>query len=62
MVCSLFELLYFLKYDVLSEYPTTFMFAALLNEYELVFTFKSFAIDESGTLTGVNARTGVLFV
>ena len=42
-VCVHFELL---KYDVLSEYPTTFKFASLLNEYQLVFLFRSFAIDK----------------
>jgi hypothetical protein len=30
-VCLHFELLYFLKYDVLSEYLTPFWFAMLLN-------------------------------
>jgi hypothetical protein len=34
-VCLHFELLYFLKYDVLSEYLTAFWFAMLLNEYEI---------------------------
>jgi hypothetical protein len=40
MVCLHFELLYFLKYDVLSEYLTPFWFAMLLNEYEIEFMFR----------------------
>ena len=40
-VCLHFELqLYFLKYDVLSEYLTLFWFAMLLNEYEIEFMFR----------------------
>ena len=39
-VCLHFELLYFLKYDVLSEYLTPFWFAMLLNEYEIKFMFR----------------------
>ena len=39
-VCLHFELLYFLKYDVLSEYLTPFRFATFLNECELVRMFK----------------------
>ena len=35
-----FELLYFVKYDVLSEYLTPFWFAMLLNEYEIEFMFR----------------------
>jgi hypothetical protein len=35
-----FELLYFLKYDVLSEYLTPFWFAMLLNEYEIEYMFR----------------------
>jgi hypothetical protein len=35
-----FKLLYFLKYDVLSEYLTPFWFAMLLNEYEIEFMFR----------------------
>ena len=30
----------FLKYDVLSEYQTSFWFAMLLNEYEIEFMFR----------------------
>jgi hypothetical protein len=41
-VCLHFELLYFLKYDVLSEYLTPFWFAMLLNEYEIEFMFSIF--------------------
>ena len=39
-VCLHFEMLYFLKYDVLSEYLTLFWFAMLLNEYEIEFMFR----------------------
>ena len=39
-VCLHFALLYFLKYDVLSEYLTPFWFAMLLNEYEIEFMFR----------------------
>jgi hypothetical protein len=39
-VCLHFALLYFLKYDVLSEYLTPFWFAMLLNEYEIKFMFR----------------------
>ena len=39
-VCLHFALLYFLKYDVLSEYLTPFWFAMLLNEYETEFMFR----------------------
>ena len=39
-VCLHFELLYFLKYDVLSEYLLPFWFAMLLNEYEIEFMFR----------------------
>ena len=39
-VCLHFELLYFLKYDVLSEYLTLFWFSMLLNEYEIEFMFR----------------------
>jgi hypothetical protein len=39
-VCLHFELLYFLKYDVLSEYLTPFWFAMLLNEYEIESMFR----------------------
>ena len=39
-VCLHFELLYFFKYDVLSEYLTPFWFAMLLNEYEIEFMFR----------------------
>jgi hypothetical protein len=35
-----FELLYFFKYDALSEYLTPFWFAMLLNEYEIEFMFR----------------------
>jgi hypothetical protein len=40
VVCLHFELLYFVKYDVLSEYLTPFWFAMLLNEYEIEFMFR----------------------
>jgi hypothetical protein len=40
VVCLKFELLYFLKYDVPSEYLTPFWFAMLLNEYEIEFMFR----------------------
>jgi hypothetical protein len=33
-------MLYFLKYDVLSEYLTPFWFAMLLNEYEIEFMLR----------------------
>jgi hypothetical protein len=39
-VCLHFELLYFLKYDVLSEYLTPLWFTMLLNEYEIEFMFR----------------------
>ena len=39
-VCLHFELLYFFKYDVLSEYLTPFWFAMLLNKYEIEFMFR----------------------
>jgi hypothetical protein len=39
-VCLHFELLYFLKYDVWSEYLTPFWFAMLLSEYEIEFMFR----------------------
>ena len=38
------------------------MFATLLNEYELVFMFRSFGIGKSDTHAGVNARPGHLFL
>ena len=43
---------HFSKYNVLSEYSTTFRFATLLNEYELYIMamFKSLAIDKSGCI------------
>ena len=47
-----FELLYFLKYDVLSEYLTPFWFAMLLNEYEIDVMFKTFKIWAMFTLKG----------
>ena len=45
-LCLHFGHAHFLKYDVLSEYPMTFMFVTLLNEYEVVLMFRSVAIDE----------------
>ena len=39
-VCLHFEMLYFLKYDVLSEYLTLFWFSMLLTEYEIEFMFR----------------------
>ena len=39
-VRNVHEMLYFLKYDVLSEYLTLFWFAMLLNEYEIEFMFR----------------------
>ena len=34
------SVMYFVKYDVLSEYLTPFWFAMLLNEYEIEFMFR----------------------
>jgi hypothetical protein len=39
-VCLHYELLYFQKYDVLSEYLAPFWFAMILNEYEIEFIFR----------------------
>jgi hypothetical protein len=39
-VCLHYELLYFQKYDVLSEYLGPFWFAMILNEYEIEFIFR----------------------
>ena len=61
-ICLHFALPRFLKYDVLSEHPTTITFATLLNENEVEFMFKGVAIDKSGTHAGVNARASVLFM
>ena len=60
MVCLHFELLYFLKYDVLSEYLTLFWFAMLLNEYEIEFMFRKIRnIRNLGNVHIVMSRTDV---
>ena len=45
-----------LKFSFYSSSSKKFMFAALLNQYELAFMFRSFVIDNSGTHAGVYAR------
>ena len=52
-VCLHFELIHFLKYDALSEFSSTFMFATLLID-EVIMMFRGFAIEKSGTHAGVN--------
>ena len=44
---------------MLSEYPLKFMFATFINENEVKFMFRSFAIDKSGTHARENSRAGV---
>jgi hypothetical protein len=61
-VCLYFELLYFLKYDVLSKYLTPFWFAMLLNGYEMEFMFRKIRnIRKNIVVSRTDAQNGLDF-